>query len=71
MVKVFRKMPKNAFFRLFFKTLPVAPKILPKRGLFSALGKLEKTSLVDLNIKGQQNFRKLSKNPPTDPSRNS
>ena len=32
LVKIFQKVPKNAFFACFFKNLPVARKILPNWG---------------------------------------
>ena len=43
LVKIFHKVPKNAFFGSFFKILPAAQKILPKQGLFSVLEELGKS----------------------------
>ena len=42
--KIFQKVPKNAYFGLFFfKILPVAQKYRPKQGLCSGLGELRKS----------------------------
>ena len=40
LVKMFQKIPENAFLAFFFKILPVAQKLWPKQRLFSALGEL-------------------------------
>ena len=42
--KFSKKVPKNAFFGLFFfQKLPAAQKFWPKQGLFNDLGELEKS----------------------------
>ena len=56
LVKICQKVPKNAFFGLFFISLLVAQKILPKQGLFSAL---EIHSLLDLKKKVDKVFLKI------------
>ena len=47
-IKIFQKLPENAFLACFFKNLPAAQKFWPKQGLFTALQGSRKTNLDDL-----------------------
>ena len=58
LVKIFQKVPKNAFFGLFFHMFACA-----KTGTKSCLGRAQKINSVDLQKKGLQNFLKLFENP--------
>ena len=65
MVKNFQKESKNFFSICFFKILP-AKKIWLKQGLFSALGELENSNLVEIK-KRSTKFQIFFKNAPPPP----
>ena len=44
LVIIFQKVPKNAFFGLFFQNFAMTKNSWTKKGLFSALGELEKSN---------------------------
>ena len=50
LVKIFQKVPKNAFWLVFSKFSPEAKKILPKQGLL-CFGRARKINLVELTKK--------------------
>ena len=57
LVKIFQKVPKNAFFlACFFKILPAAQKVFTKTRSFWCLGTAQKINLIDLT-KCRQDFR--------------
>ena len=58
LVKIFQKVPKNAFWLVFSKFSPEAKKILPKQGLL-CFGRARKINLVELTKKTLDPLRKI------------
>ena len=61
LVKIFQKVPKNAFLDYFFQKLARGAENLPKTGTKPCLGRAQKINSVGLEKKCRQNFRKTSK----------
>ena len=53
-VKIFRRVPKNAFLACFLKSLPEAHKIFHKIGSLYYFGRARKIKLIDLNKRSTQ-----------------